>query len=79
MIFCCRQWLELPAGDAVSAALFCRHPKKRRGKQLFMENRATLGVCDQKMVEHPSTEKTLTIVLPNIIHGCKKLNLKRQK
>jgi len=66
-LLCVTNDKELRAGDAVSAALFCRRPKKRRGKQLFAKNRAILGVCDQKMVElrgvEPLSEKAVQLPL----------------
>ena len=69
---------EFPAVAPFPAALFCPRPKKRRRNEPPVENRAPFRVCDQKMVGYSPIERTLTIILPNIIHGCKKLNLKRR-
>jgi len=70
---------ELPPIDAFSAALFWTAAKKRRRNEPLRKNHQFLGVCDQKLVGYSPIERTLTIILPNTIHGCKKLNLRRSK
>ena len=47
---------ELPPVDSFSAALFCRRPKKRRGKPPLPENRPFSEVCNQQMVEQRGVE-----------------------
>jgi len=69
------------------AAVFCPHPKNCRlgvreekiiDEQNFAEkkNGAEL-VCDKKMVVVRTDLRTISLIIPNTIHGCKKRNIGR--
>ena len=57
-------------------AAFCRvAAAKSRQRPAQQKNRPFLAFCDQGMVGRPPIWQTWTVVLPNLIHGSKKLNL----
>jgi hypothetical protein len=64
----------LPAAGVWAAANAGRRTPSQKRKT------ADLGkstVCSNFLVAQPSSGRTINLILPNTIHGCKKLNLGR--
>ncbi len=69
------------------AAFFCPHPKKCRrgsvGEKIMNEEKTaaekigTALVCSENQLPLNDFSKTISLIIPNVIHGCKKRDLGR--
>jgi hypothetical protein len=68
----CRQQLPFKNKTCL-AGLACRQTDRQAADYL------NSAVCKSFLVAQPENNQTLTLILPNTIHGCRKLNLGRSK